>query len=406
MNMDRVLRIADAVLYEGYSLYPYRSTALKNRQRWHFGVLYPRAFCEREEANDAWSMQTECLVSAATEDVSIEVCVLFLALLPDTAVVREVAVALSPRERADACTYARGEGIRVAGAIHAFPHPADDTAVRRPSPRGRGEQPVNPIRLPDSQRFSFSSTDGIVEARLELLADSIYKLTVRIENTSPFSNGNRDEALAHSLVSTHTILRVEGCAFVSAIDPPAALSELSAACCNIGAWPVLIGAEHEFDTMLCAPIILYDHPKIAPQSAGDHFDCTEIDEILELRILTLTEDEKREMRRDERTRALLERTEALHPEQLAQLHGALRNLSAPGHELRKGLRVRIRPKGRADIFDLALEGRVATVESVERDFEDRVYAAVTVEDDPGRDLGRLGQPGHRFFFRPDELEAL
>ncbi len=75
-------------------------------------------------------------------------------------------------------------------------------------------------------------------------------------------------------------------------------------------------------------------------------------------------------------------------------------------EVRAGDRVRLRPRGRADILDLALAGMVATVEAVEQDFDGRVYLAVTVDDDPGRDLGRLRQPGHRFFFAPEEVEPL
>lgn len=75
-------------------------------------------------------------------------------------------------------------------------------------------------------------------------------------------------------------------------------------------------------------------------------------------------------------------------------------------EVRAGDRVRLRPRGRADIFDLALAGMAATVDSIEQDFEGRIYLAVTVDDDPGKDLGALRQPGHRFFFQPEEVEPL
>jgi hypothetical protein len=75
-------------------------------------------------------------------------------------------------------------------------------------------------------------------------------------------------------------------------------------------------------------------------------------------------------------------------------------------ELRPGDKVRLRPLSRADIFDLALDGRVATIESIEQDFEDRIYLAVSVDDDPGRDLGRRLLIGHRFFFGVDEVEPL
>lgn len=189
--------------------------------------------------------------------------------------------------------------------------------------------------------------------------------------------------------------------------------------------------------MLASPIILYDYPQIAPESPGDLFDATEIDEILTLRILTMTEQEKREMAAvDERSRALLERTERLTNEQLQRLHGTLRSLKqvdcsseamsatikAPweeldnkprltylrvkGVDLRIGDQVRLQPRGNADIFDLALSGKVATIESIERDFDDRVHVAVTLDDDPGRDMGLERMPGHRFFFSPDEVEPV
>lgn len=75
-------------------------------------------------------------------------------------------------------------------------------------------------------------------------------------------------------------------------------------------------------------------------------------------------------------------------------------------EIRQGDRVRLRPQGRADILDMALIGKTARVEIIEEDFDGRVYLAVTVDDDPGRDLGELRQSGHRFFFRPDDVEPL
>jgi hypothetical protein len=76
------------------------------------------------------------------------------------------------------------------------------------------------------------------------------------------------------------------------------------------------------------------------------------------------------------------------------------------HEIRAGDHVRLRPRGRADILDLALRDRAATVASIEQDLDGQAYIAVTVDDDPGKDLGELRQPGHRFFFRPEEVEPL
>jgi hypothetical protein len=159
--------------------------------------------------------------------------------------------------------------------------------------------------------------------------------------------------------------------------------------------------------MLSSPIILYDYPQIAPESPGNLFDSTEIDEILSLRILTLTDEEKREMAgASEQARALLERTESLSPADWGRLHGALRRPRNGTTELKPGDRVRLKPQRRADIMDVVLKNKVAIVEAIERDFEDRLHVAVTILDDPGRDFGLERMPGHRFFFAQDEVELL
>lgn len=359
MNLDRVMAIADAVLYEGYSLYPYRKTALKNRQRWHFGVLYPRAFCEREQANDAWMMQCECLAIGGGE-TSFQCALRFLQLHADSA--------------------------------------ADTRNVQSV------EFKLADLAEHKTNRFAFPDLDGGIELSAYPLRERIWKLSIRVENQSASLESVRDLALRNSLVSAHLLINLRGGEFVSAIDPGETMQVLAAQCRNIGLWPVLIGDKDiERDKLLAAPIILYDYPMIAAQSPGDHFDCTEIDEMLALRILTLTDDEKTQMRQDERTRGMLERTEQLQNEQLANLHGKMRGTKCA---LKRGQRVILRPNRRADIFDIALQGKAAIVESIECDLEDNVYVTVSVEDDPGRDLGATGQPGHRFFFRVDEVEPL
>jgi hypothetical protein len=207
---------------------------------------------------------------------------------------------------------------------------------------------------------------------------------------------------------------------VSLVDPPPALRAAADACRNAGAWPVLVGPAGAHDTALCAPIILPDYPEVAPESPGDLFDGLEIDEILSLRILTLTDEERAEASRDPRVAALIARTQSLDPEALGRLHGALREPrgdlprhDAPPRALRigdtevgPGARVVLRPQRRSDILDLVLAGRAATVVSVEQDWDGQSYVTVTVDDDPGRDLGAEGKPGHRFFFAPDEVEPV
>jgi hypothetical protein len=84
----------------------------------------------------------------------------------------------------------------------------------------------------------------------------------------------------------------------------------------------------------------------------------------------------------------------------------LQSVLSAGVELRPGDRVRLHPRGRADIFDLALNGKTGTIVSIEQDFENRIHLALTIDDDPGRDLGLRGQPGHRFFFNPEDVQVL
>jgi hypothetical protein len=242
-----------------------------------------------------------------------------------------------------------------------------------------------------------------------LLAEGLWRLRVTIENHSPCASSEREAALAETLLAAHLLLGLDNGSFVSLLEPSPELACHAAACAQAGLFPVLIGKKGSFDRMLASPIILYDYPEVAAQSSGDLFDATEIDEILTLRILTLTDQEKREMRGlDARVRALLERSESVGEKELLEMHGLLRPGPAarPEGRIQAGDRVRLRPKRRADIFDIALAGRIATVRSVEQDFEDRVYLSVTVEGDPGEDLGLQGQPGHRFFFEPDEVEPL
>ena len=84
----------------------------------------------------------------------------------------------------------------------------------------------------------------------------------------------------------------------------------------------------------------------------------------------------------------------------------LTHICIAGVEVKPGDRVRLRPRHRADIMDVALDGKTATIEAIERDLENRVHLAVVIDDDPGRDLGLLRQVGHRFFFAPMEVEPL
>jgi hydrogenase maturation protease len=247
------------------------------------------------------------------------------------------------------------------------------------------------------------------------IARDLVKLAVHVENVTPVADPRmpRAAALCRSLVSTHVLLGADNGRFVSLLEPPDELADAVKTLKNDGLWPVLVGKRGADDVMLASPIILYDHPRVAPESAGDLFDATEIDELLTLRILTLSDDERFEvLRADPKGKALLERTEALDEATLASLHGAWRERGGDGDQrdettkLDRGDRVVVRPRPNGDVLDIALAGETATVAIVEQDLEGRLFFGVTIDRDPGRDLGASGQPGHRFFFEREELEKI
>jgi hypothetical protein len=188
-----------------------------------------------------------------------------------------------------------------------------------------GDGKINAVILRERKAIS-----GAIAVTAEQLKDGLLKISVQVRNTTGLDGAatcTRDEALLSSMASTHAVLGVEHGKFVSQTSPDDQFRAAAATCKNVGAWPVLVGEEGQRDTLLASPIILYDYPQIAPESAGDLFDGTEIDEILSLRIMTLTDDEKREMSQsDDRARQMLERTEAMPAEQFMKLHGVLRSL--------------------------------------------------------------------------------
>jgi hypothetical protein len=193
--------------------------------------------------------------------------------------------------------------------------------------------------------------------------------------------------------------------------------------------------------MLAAPIILPDHPQVAPESPGELYDGTEIDEILTLRTLALSDEEKAAARAtDPRAAALIDRVDAMDAPTMAQLHGTIRAMSAhpeasepasppdggehvpwwdpgadasvspatdsvivAGHRVARGSRVILRPGARrADAQDMFLAGRAALVEAVLLDVDDTAYLAVTLADDPAADL--QSAHGRFLYFSPDEVE--
>jgi hypothetical protein len=268
-------------------------------------------------------------------------------------------------------------------------------------------------------------------------------VSVRLENRTGGPTGpeaGRTHWLRRALVACHVLMQVEGAGFVSLLDPPEWARGFVDGCVNEGLFPVLGAPAGDRGVVLSSPIILYDHPEIAPESASTFFDSLEIDELLSLRTMTLTEDERREVRgTDPRAAELLDEVDAMPPDLWERLHGTVRYLEAmtaapatpepveqppwwdPGVdasvdpdrdsvqvgqvEVRRGSRVVLRPGDRrADAYDLFLAGRPATVAGVFTDVDGAVHLAVTLDDDPGADL-KLAH-GRYLYFAPDEVEPL
>ncbi|HEX5425834.1 MAG TPA: hypothetical protein VFW94_19960 [Candidatus Acidoferrales bacterium] len=339
---DLVDRIAEAVLYEGYILYPYRPSALKNRQRWNFGALCPRSYSEAQDGNELWSSKTQCLAIASdSATVDVKVCFLHLVKRRAARVTRTVADLCE-------CTDADFEFVEVLevgcdrrytwqeaiGREFEFQHIAGAYASEEKHFEFQlnALESVEPVRGPAGEIAGAftreqNAIDGSARVQIEKVRDSLLRITLHISNETDFPaafRASRDEAMMHSLVSCHAVLKIQNGEFVSLLDPPEQFADFASACENVGAYPVLVGEKGQRSTMLSSPVILYDYPKIAPESAGDLFDGTEIDEILTLRILALSEREKTEMRQcDERARRILDRIEA-NPRHLSQLHGTIR----------------------------------------------------------------------------------
>jgi hypothetical protein len=336
MSRTLVERVADAVLYEGYVLYPYRPS-VKNRQRWTFGGLHP------EGGADASGNQTECLV-AAGPDAVVAATVRFLHLTDRQVGAVDPPLPHLPNEAEPA--FRPVESLRVGERIFQTWQEAEERQIRPPDvtlgeirtrPRTTtlslpGRRWLEPITGAGGEVVGVLAREQhalAAEAELSAaeVAAGLYRLTLRVWNRTPIEAAT--DALVRCMASTHAVLNVRGGAFVSLLDPPDAWRGHAAGCRNAGVWPVLVGEPGQTDTMLSPPVILYDYPQVAPESPGDLFDGTEIDEILSLRILTLTDEEKRQMAAtDGRVGELLRRTESLDAEQMHKLHGTFRDVRA------------------------------------------------------------------------------
>ncbi len=437
--IDQVKAIADAVLYEGYLLYPYRASATKNAVRWQWGVLMPPAYAHASDSGERSTTHTELLAEPAA-GAALHVRLRFLQVQA-----RAVEVPAGDRfRRVSSVTAGKTEYTTWDEAVER----ETDFVVAVADLAGDGAElpfvieggtDVEPIA--DGARLirTRKPLSGRITLRMQPLPGPFGGVVLHLDvrNTSSWHLGGavREQALPHALIAAHTLLSLSAGRFLSATDPPEWASVATEECRTDGAWPVLVGDPSERNTVLCSPIILYDFPAIAEQSAGELYDGTEIDEILTLRTMTLTDEEKREARAtDPRAAELIDRVDHLPPELIERLHGTVHYLrtvtgesekpQAPwwdpgadasvspetdsvlvaGVPVSKGSRVRLRPGHRADAHDMFLDGRIAVVQAVLLDVDDEWHLAVTLEDDLGSDL--YAAHGRYRYFSPDEIEPL
>jgi hypothetical protein len=464
--LDEVARVADAVLFEGYLLYPYRASAQKNRIRWQFGVLTPAGF--GEASNEPSENRTETLLeprASGETQTMIHVRLRFLQLQ-----VRTLHDAAG--ERVDELVV---DGVRQFPFEEAVPREVDthldlDDLLA-------GEQRI-PFGVPGEERTEVigdgasDSPGGTVSyqswpLRGELVASAeaipgpydVVRLRLDVRNTAECpADEPREVALRTALIAVHTMLVVSAAEFISLTDPPQWASGFAKECVNEHTWPLLAGPAGRADLLLSSPIILPDHPQLAAESPHDLMDGTEIDEILSLRTMVLTDEEKAEARAtDPRAAAVIDHVDNMPPEIWERLHGAVRSLRPigpgqshdpyaevtpedlrqlaaeippwempdvpwwdpgadasvnpetdsiviSGHRVAKGSTVILRPLKGGDAQDQFLAGMRATVQAVLNDVDGDVHLAVSIDDDPAADM-QVAHGRYRYF-RPDEVEVV
>jgi hypothetical protein len=402
---SELARLVDSLLYEGYALYPYTPGAQKNATPTPFGIVYPPTYAERNPAAfDRARLQ--CLARPAA-------------------------------------------GAKLSATVW-FLSPSGE---RHEAERHRVEVGATPL----GERVTVPFAGGRVTLRSAPLAEDepggeqgLWKVSSCVHNTSTVDPGpERAAALAESLISTHIVVRISAGSFVSPLE--------SAGCESVNTWPVL--ATPADDAILGAAIILPDHPQLAPESLGNLFDNTEIEEALLLHVHALSDSEREQIsEQDPAVRAMIERAAATTPKEMLALHGrmSLRDpspspevasldglgsadiaqmasasrhaargdsqvtppvpppdatddlpgertrIAVDGVEYSRGEQVVLRLGAREDPYDRMLDGRVATIERIRVDMDDRVHFAVSLDDDEMHQV--LGETGRFLTFFAGEFE--
>lgn len=429
----RARAVADAVLYEGYLLYPYRANARKNQSRWQFGVLGPVGAAAAGLGEES-ALSAQCLLAAGAA-AALTVTVRFLQVQRRT-VEDAGGVAVAELTVDGRSWISWDEAVECEESLG--PVPPVDSTVPLVIPSG-----IDYETIPGSDGTAAGRLvrrrehlDGEIQLRVEPDGPFL-RLSVTLRNTGAAAT-DRDDAIARSLIGAHILVEITDGRFVSLLEPPPEAEAAVARCAHDRCFPVLAGPPGDDSIVLISPIILYDHPEIAAQSAGPLFDSTEIDEILTLRVLTMTDAEKAQARAtDPRAAQIIDRCDAMTPEALQRLHGVLRDPHAEDAPLipevpdgvdwwdpeadgavrpeadaimvgavrvSNGSRVRLHPGRRADAHDLFYDGRTARVVTVHADVDGQAHVGVVIEDDPAADLHEWY--GRYLYFAPEEIEPL
>ncbi len=430
-SWDRARAVADAVLYEGYLLYPYRGTSSKNQSRWQFGVLGPPGAGEAGLGEDD-SLAAQFLIDGARAI---------------TLVVRFLHLQHRQPEREDPGGFQPVDELTtVSGSWLSW-----DEAVEYETSFGplTFDEPTLTLPVVAPAATDVESVDGgrLVRRRQEVRGEltvtsepdgALRRVSVRLANDGAPAT-DKSDSIARSMIGTHMIAEAVGGQFVSLLEPPEAAAGAVDRCAQHRCFPVLAGPPGASDVLLISPIILYDHPEVAEQSNTALFDCTEIDEILTLRVMTMTDEEKAQARAtDPRAAQIIDQCDAMAPEDMARLHGVLRNphgdpraglvpevpegidwwdpladnavrpeidaVLVNGTRVARGSQVRLRPRRNADAQDILVAGKTARVTSVHEDVEGNKHVGVVVDDDPAADLHDWY--GRYLYFSPDEIEPL
>jgi hypothetical protein len=291
-TMNKIEQIADAILYEGYNLFPFRKSALKNQKRFNFGIVSPKTWAENK-TNESFFQRTECLIFSEKKDFTISLKTRFLQI-----------------ENSN-----------------------DDWQATIPR---EVENDFNLSEILDHEKtfkFNFSTEkkflkiNGAIKVSVAKLDDKLFKFTLILENSSEINevkDSSSEDVLPISFLSTHSIFEIKNGKFVSLLETPTEFELYAKTCENVGTFPVLVGDKEKQNYILSSPIILYDFPAVAENSFDNFFDGTEIDELMVLSILALTDEEKSEVRKtDEKAAAILDKLENAKPEELMKLHAQM-----------------------------------------------------------------------------------